>query len=273
MVFDRTQAGLVFAKPHLDLTNEVIRRYNAGEGREGGGARRQQAGGRQAGRRTRQEVGRTRPPMGMDIREIQAVLPHRYPFLFIDRVESIDDDRIVAQQAGQPERAPLRRPFPGQPGHAGRADHRGVGPGRARCWRPASPASIPTRQVMYFMGMDAVKFRRPVVPGDVLQLEVVPLRKRRRHLEVPGRGQGGRQVVAEAELLAGIRPLPLGPPAAPPSLRRLTMPAGGGRLACWRSLLVTAAPAAGLPALAAGALARGCLGGAAGAAGAGAARG
>jgi outer membrane protein len=38
MVFDRSQAGLVFAKPHLDLTNEVIRRYNAGEGKEGGGA-------------------------------------------------------------------------------------------------------------------------------------------------------------------------------------------------------------------------------------------
>ncbi len=37
MVFDRAQAGLVFAKPHLDLTNEVIRRYNAGEGKEGGG--------------------------------------------------------------------------------------------------------------------------------------------------------------------------------------------------------------------------------------------
>lgn len=37
MVFDRNQAGLVFAKPHLDLTNEVIRRYNAGEGAEGGG--------------------------------------------------------------------------------------------------------------------------------------------------------------------------------------------------------------------------------------------
>jgi outer membrane protein len=38
MVFDRGQAGLVFAKPHLDLTNELIRRYNAGEGKEGGGA-------------------------------------------------------------------------------------------------------------------------------------------------------------------------------------------------------------------------------------------
>ena len=36
MVFDRTQAGLIFAKPHLDLTNEVIRRYNSGEGKEGG---------------------------------------------------------------------------------------------------------------------------------------------------------------------------------------------------------------------------------------------
>ena len=39
LVFDRNQAGLVFAKPHLDLTNEVIRRYNAGEGRDGGGGK------------------------------------------------------------------------------------------------------------------------------------------------------------------------------------------------------------------------------------------
>jgi outer membrane protein len=38
MIFDRTQSGLIFAKPHLDLTNEVIRRYNAGEGKDGGGA-------------------------------------------------------------------------------------------------------------------------------------------------------------------------------------------------------------------------------------------
>jgi outer membrane protein len=38
LVFDRQQAGLIFAKPHLDLTNEVIRRYNSGEGKEGGGA-------------------------------------------------------------------------------------------------------------------------------------------------------------------------------------------------------------------------------------------
>ncbi len=38
MIFDRVQSGLIFAKPHLDLTNEVIRRYNAGEGKDGGGA-------------------------------------------------------------------------------------------------------------------------------------------------------------------------------------------------------------------------------------------
>ena len=37
MIFDRVQSGLIFAKPHLDLTNEVIRRYNSGEGKEGGG--------------------------------------------------------------------------------------------------------------------------------------------------------------------------------------------------------------------------------------------
>ena len=44
LVFDRQQAGLVFAKPHLDLTNEVIRRYNAGEGRDGGGGAKPAAG-------------------------------------------------------------------------------------------------------------------------------------------------------------------------------------------------------------------------------------
>ena len=74
----------------------------------------------------------------------------------------------------------------------------------------------PSRQVIYFMGMDGVKFRKPVVPGDVLQLEVVPLRKGGAVWKMRGEAKVDGKVVAEAELLAGIRPLPA-PPGSPPA--------------------------------------------------------
>ena len=51
----------------------------------------------------------------------------------------------------------------------------------------------PERQVIYFMAIDKAKFRKPVVPGDHLILEVTPLRKGGRHLEDARRGQGGRR--------------------------------------------------------------------------------
>ena len=148
--------------------------------------------------------------MGMDIREIQAVLPHRYPFLFIDRVDSIDDDRIVAHKLVSRNEPHFEGHFPGNP----------VMPGVLIIEALAQAGALlaarltgfdPARQVMYFMGMDAVKFRRPVVPGDVLQLEVVPLRRGGAVWKLRGEAKVGDQVVAEAELLAGIRPLPSAP--------------------------------------------------------------
>jgi 3-hydroxyacyl-[acyl-carrier-protein] dehydratase len=156
--------------------------------------------------------------MGMDIREIQSVLPHRYPFLFIDRVESIDGDRIVAHKLVSRNEPHFEGHFPGNP----------VMPGVLIIEALAQAGAIlaaratnfdPRRQVIYFMGMEAVKFRRPVVPGDVLQLEVVPLRKGGAVWKMRGEAKVGGQVVAEAELLAGIRPLPTASedPSAQPS--------------------------------------------------------
>jgi 3-hydroxyacyl-[acyl-carrier-protein] dehydratase len=156
--------------------------------------------------------------MGMDIREIQSVLPHRYPFLFIDRVESIADDRIVARKLVSRNEPHFEGHFPGNP----------VMPGVLIIEALAQAGAIlaagltnfdPTRQVMYFMGMDAVKFRKPVVPGDVLQLEVVTLRKGGAIWKFRGEAKVDGNVVAEAELLAGIRPLPgpSGTTAAQPS--------------------------------------------------------
>jgi 3-hydroxyacyl-[acyl-carrier-protein] dehydratase len=64
----------------------------------------------------------------------------------------------------------------------------------------------PLRQVMYLMTIDKAKFRQPVLPGDVLRLEVVPLRKGTSVWKMRGEAKVGDVLVAEAELLAGIRP-------------------------------------------------------------------
>jgi 3-hydroxyacyl-[acyl-carrier-protein] dehydratase len=156
--------------------------------------------------------------MGMDIREIQSLLPHRYPFLFIDRVESIGEDRIVAHKLVSRNEPHFEGHFPGNP----------VMPGVLIIEALAQAGAIlaarltnfdPSRQVIYFMGMEGVKFRKPVVPGDVLQLEVVPLRKGGAVWKMRGEAKVDGKVVAEAELLAGIRPIPApsGSPAAPSS--------------------------------------------------------
>jgi 3-hydroxyacyl-[acyl-carrier-protein] dehydratase len=65
----------------------------------------------------------------------------------------------------------------------------------------------PARQVIYFMAIDKVKFRKPVVPGDALILEVVPLRKGESIWKMRGEAKVDGAVVAEAEFLAGIKPL------------------------------------------------------------------
>ena len=143
----------------------------------------------------------------MDIREIEAVLPHRYPFLLVDFVDSIDNDRIVARKLVSRNEPHFEGHFPGHP----------VMPGVLIIEALAQAGALfaarltgfdPVKQVIYFMGMDAVKFRKPVVPGDVLRLEVVPLRRGGAVWKMRGEAKVGEIVVAEAEFLASIQPRP-----------------------------------------------------------------
>jgi 3-hydroxymyristoyl/3-hydroxydecanoyl-(acyl carrier protein) dehydratase len=64
----------------------------------------------------------------------------------------------------------------------------------------------PAHQIMVFMSIDKAKFRKPVFPGDVLKLEVGPLRRGTAVWKMRGEAKVGEVVVAEAEFLAGIRP-------------------------------------------------------------------
>jgi len=143
--------------------------------------------------------------MEMDIRAIEAILPHRYPFLLIDHVEAIADDRIVARKMVSRNEPHFEGHFPGQP----------VMPGVLIVEAMAQAGAIlaarttkfdPARQVIYFMAIDKVKFRKPVVPGDVLRLDVVPLRRGGSVWKMRGEARVGDVVVAEAEFLASIQP-------------------------------------------------------------------
>jgi 3-hydroxyacyl-[acyl-carrier-protein] dehydratase len=145
--------------------------------------------------------------MELDIRAIEAVLPHRYPFLLVDRVDLLDADRIVARKMVSRNEPHFQGHFPGHPVMPGVLIVEALAQAGA-LFAARATGFDPARQVIYFMGIDKVKFRKPVVPGDVLHLEVVPLRRGGVVWKMRGEAKVSDQVVAEAEFLASIQPRP-----------------------------------------------------------------
>jgi beta-hydroxyacyl-ACP dehydratase FabZ len=143
--------------------------------------------------------------MELDTRAIEAILPHRAPFLMIDHVELVDGDRIVARKTVAADEPFFQGHFPGHPIMPGVLIVEAMA--QAGAVLAARQTSFdPARQVMYFMAIDKAKFRKPVLPGDILKLEVVPLRKGTSVWKMRAHARVGDALVAEAEFLVGIRP-------------------------------------------------------------------
>jgi len=166
-------------------------------------------------------------PLAMNIRDIEKVLPHRYPFLLVDRVVEIDDDRIVAVKMVTRNEPHFEGHFPGHP----------VMPGVLIIEALAQAGALyaarltkfdPERQVIYFMAIDKAKFRKPVIPGDQLTLEVTPLRKGGAIWKLRGEAKVGDALVAEAEFMASIQPRPDAAPAPPVVPAGTAPPEAGG---------------------------------------------
>lgn len=105
----------------------------------------------------------------MDINQIKEILPHRYPFLLIDRVISIDENKIVAIKNVTANENYFQGHFPIEP----------VMPGVLIIEALAQTGAVAILskdefkgKIAYFAGIDKAKFRRKVVPGDTLRLEV-----------------------------------------------------------------------------------------------------
>jgi beta-hydroxyacyl-ACP dehydratase FabZ len=140
----------------------------------------------------------------LDILAIMQRLPHRYPFLLIDRiVRFVPGQEIVALKNVTMNEPFFQGHFPAKPVMPGvliieaLAQAGGILAAEIR-------GSEKRGEIIYFMGMDAVRFRKPVVPGDQLMLEARVLKMRSRVAKMAGRALVDGQLVAEAELMASF---------------------------------------------------------------------
>ena len=140
----------------------------------------------------------------MDLRMVMAALPHRYPMLLVDRVESLEVDRsIVAIKAVTINEGFFQGHFPGRP----------IMPGVLIVEALAQAAGVlaveslglaNTGKLVYFMAIDGEKFRTPVEPGVLLQLDVEFVQKRSAVCKFAGRASVEGKLAAEANFTAMI---------------------------------------------------------------------
>ncbi len=135
--------------------------------------------------------------------KIKSILPHRHPFLFLDEIREIGEDFIVGTKFVKKEEEYFKGHFPAEP----------VMPGVLQLETMAQAGGIlilssvenPQDYLTFFMKIDNAKFRKKVIPGDLLvfRLDLIsPIRRGLCHMH--GKGFVNSQIVAEADFLAQI---------------------------------------------------------------------
>ena len=142
--------------------------------------------------------------MTIDVCEIRATLPHRYPFLLVDRIQEFEAGRRISGIKNVTINEPFfQGHFPGHP----------IMPGVLIIEAMAQVGGVlllgmvddPDRRVVYFMSLDNVKFRRPVKPGDQLLFEVEVVQLRGTVCKMRGVARVDGEVVTEADMAAMVR--------------------------------------------------------------------
>jgi len=141
--------------------------------------------------------------VNIDTARVMDYLPHRYPMLLVDRIVEFEaEKRIVGIKNVTINEPFFQGHFPGHP----------IMPGVLLVEAMAQVGGLllmeseedPQSKVVYFMAMDGVKFRRPVVPGDQVRFELTMLQYRRGVCRIRGEGRVDDQVVVEGELMARV---------------------------------------------------------------------
>src|SRR5882757_1533933 len=145
------------------------------------------------------------PARTMDILEIMSILPHRYPFLLIDRILEIEPrTRIVAIKNVTMNEPFFQGHFPDYPIMPGVLMIEAI----AQAGGTMLMTEVPDRanKLMVFTGIDNAKFRRPVVPGDQVRIEVTVLQWRSRAVRMLGIATVDGKVVCEATVMCQLVP-------------------------------------------------------------------
>ena len=137
----------------------------------------------------------------MDIEEIKKYIPHRYPFLFVDKVIEVKENLLVAIKNVTGNESYFQGHFPGYP----------VMPGVLQVEALAQAAALFViykhklkNKPVYFMSLEKVKFRNPVFPGDTLRLEVSIDRFGGRIAKCSGKAFVGDRITVESKMMAKI---------------------------------------------------------------------
>lgn len=137
----------------------------------------------------------------MDVNDIMKLLPHRFPFLMVDRLVEVGETKCIGTKSVSINEHFFQGHFPGQP----------IMPGVLQLEAMAQVGSILllrlpgwAGKIGYFMSADSVKFRRPVVPGDTIFIEVEMTQRKRAIAKAKGRCIVNNEVVSEAEMMFGL---------------------------------------------------------------------
>lgn len=138
------------------------------------------------------------------IAEIMRILPHRYPFLLVDRVLEVDQDkRLVAIKNVSINEPFFAGHFPGVPVMPGVLIIESMAQAGAILGLLDKNADL-SKTVVYFMGIDEARFRRPIVPGDQMRIVIELLRRKAVVWKMKGEVYVGSELAAEATLLSSI---------------------------------------------------------------------
>ncbi len=138
------------------------------------------------------------------IEEIMKILPHRYPFLLVDRILQVELDKHIVG---------LKNITVNEPFFVGHFPQSPIMPGVLIVEAMAQVAGILAllstpenmgNQALYLMSLDKVRFRKPVTPGDQLILDLTVLKGKKKYFKMEGKATVNDNLVAEAELMAMV---------------------------------------------------------------------
>jgi 3-hydroxyacyl-[acyl-carrier-protein] dehydratase len=141
----------------------------------------------------------------LEISEIMGILPHRYPFLLIDRIVEIErKKRIVAIKNVTINEPFFQGHFPGYPIMPGALVVEAIAQAGGVLLMPEVPDRH--KKLMVFTGIERAKFRRPVVPGDQLRIEITVLNWKPRVAKMEGRATVDGKLACEATVMCALVP-------------------------------------------------------------------